>query len=214
MANMICKHQASSFKADRIILELGCGDGLLLRKLLEAERTGDTIQNNSSKSFYIGIECDNLKYNKARSVVERFSNVKLLNGSFEVLIHEFSDCSIDKIISVLPDPEFIDIQHEYRWKKFYSVLYRKLVANGSLRIVTEVIDDLLQPVTADAYDTWVQEIIEIFRELGFSLIQVLDGSPLEYESECLKRFKQDPQRIRLATFDFTKTSQYFSSAGL
>jgi tRNA G46 methylase TrmB len=211
---MICKRQASSSKADRIILELGCGDGLLLRKLLEVERTGDTVQNNSIESFYIGIECDSLKYNKARSVVERFSNVKLLNGSFEVIIHEFSDCSIDKIISVLPDPEFIDIQNQYRWRNFYSVLYRKLVANGSLRIVTELIDDLLQPVTADAYDTWIQEIIEIFRELGFSLIQVLDGSPLEYESECLKRFKQDPQRIRLATFDFTKTSQNFSSAGL
>jgi phospholipid N-methyltransferase len=211
---MICKRQASSSKADRIIIELGCGDGLLLRKLLEVERTGDTIQNNSIESFYIGIECDSLKYNKARSVVERFSNVKLLNGSFEVLIHEFSDCSIDKIISVLPDPEFIDIQNQCRWRIFYSVLYRKLVANGSLRIVTELIDDLLQPVTADAYDTWIQEIIEIFRELGFSLIQVLDGSPLEYESECLKRFKQDPQRIRLATFDFTKTSQNFNSAGL
>jgi phospholipid N-methyltransferase len=211
---MICKRQASSSKADRIIIELGCGDGLLLRKLLEVERTGDTIQNNSIESFYIGIECDSLKYNKARSVVERFSNVKLLNGSFEVIIHEFSDCSIDKIISVLPDPEFIDIQNQCRWRIFYSVLYRKLVANGSLRIVTELIDDLLQPVTADAYDTWIQEIIEIFRELGFSLIQVLDGSPLEYESECLKRFKQDPQRIRLATFDFTKTSQNFNSAGL
>ena len=211
---MICKLQASSSKADRIILELGCGDGLLLRKLLEVERTGETVQNNSSESFYIGIERDNLKYSKARSVLERFSNVKLLNGSFEVLIHEFSDCSIDKIISVLPDPEFIDIQNQCQWKNFYSVLNRKLVANGRLRIVTELIDDLLQPVTADAYDTWVQKIIEIFRDLGFSLIQVLDGSPLEYESECLKRFKQDPQRIRLASFDFTKTSQNFSSAGL
>ena len=209
---MICKHQASSFKADRIILELGCGDGLLLGKLLEAERTGDTIQNNSRKSFYIGIECDNLKYNKARSVVEHFSNVKLMNGSFEVLIHEFSDCSIDKIISVLPDPEFIDIRRQYRWKKFYCVLNRKLVANGSLRIVTELIDDLLQPVTADAYNTWVQEIIEIFGELGFSLIRILDGPPLEYESECLRRFKQDPQRICLATFDFAKTIQNFNSA--
>jgi hypothetical protein len=49
-----------------IILELGCGDGLLLRKLLEVERTGDTVQNNSIKSFYIGIECDSLKYNQAR----------------------------------------------------------------------------------------------------------------------------------------------------
>lgn len=209
---MICKHQASSFKADRIILELGCGDGLLLGKLLEAERTGDTIQINSRKSFYIGIECDNLKYNKARSVVERFSNVKLMNGSFEVLIHEFSDCSIDKIISVLPDPEFIDIRRQHRWKEFYRVLNHKLVANGSLRIVTELIDDLLQPVTADAYDTWVQDIIGIFGELGFSLIRILDGPPLEYESECLRRFKQDPQRIRLATFDFAKTIQNFNSA--
>jgi tRNA G46 methylase TrmB len=209
---MIREHRASCFKADRIILELGCGDGLLLGKLLEAERTGDTIQNNSRKSFYIGIECDNLKYNKARSVVERFSNVKLINGSFEVLIHGFSNCSIDKIISVLPDPEFIDIRRQYRWRKFYSVLNRKLVANGSLRIVTELIDDLLQPVTADAYDTWVQEIIEIFGELGFSLIRILDGPPLEYESECLRRFKQDPQRIRLATFDFAKPIQNFNSA--
>jgi SAM-dependent methyltransferase len=209
---MIHKHQASSFKADGIILELGCGDGLLLGKLLEAERTGDTIQINSRKSFYIGIERDNLKYNKARSIVERFSNVKLMNGSFEVLIHEFSDCSIDKIISVLPDPEFIDIRRQHRWKEFYRVLNHKLVANGSLRIVTELIDDLLQPVTADAYDTWVQEIIEIFGELGFSLIRILDGPPLEYESECLRRFKQDPQRIRLATFDFAKTIQNFNSA--
>jgi tRNA G46 methylase TrmB len=209
---MICKHQASSFKADRIILELGCGDGLLLGKLLEAERTGDTIQNNSRKSFYIGIECDNLKYNKARSVVEGFSNVKLMNGSYEVLIHEFSDCSIDKIISVLPDPEFIDIRRQHRWKEFYRVLNHKLVANGSLRIVTELIDDLLQPVTADAYDTWVQDIIEIFGKLGFSLIRILDGPPLEYESECLRRFKQDPQRIRLATFDFAKTIQNFNSS--
>jgi SAM-dependent methyltransferase len=209
---MICKHQASSFKADRIILELGCGDGLLLGKLLEAERTGDTIQINNRKSFYIGIECDNLKYKKARSVVEGFSNVKLMNGSFEVLIHEFSDCSIDKIISVLPDQEFIDIRHQHRWKEFYRVLNHKLVANGSLRIVTELIDDLLQPVTADAYDTWVQDIIEIFGELGFSLIRILDGPPSEYESECLRRFKQDPQRIRLATFDFAKSIQKFNSA--
>src|ERR687895_628632 len=72
-------------------------------------------------------------------------------------------------------------------------------------------DDLLQPVTADAYNTWIQEIIEIFGELGFSLIRILDGPPLEYESESLRRFKQDPQRIRLATFDFAKTNQNFNS---
>src|ERR671920_2285631 len=201
---MICKRQASSSNADRIILELGCGDGLLLGKLMEAERTGDTIQNNSSKSFYIGIECDNLKYNKARSVVELFSNVKLLNGSFEVLIHEFSDCSIDKIISVLPDPEFIDIQNQHRWKKFYHVAKNKLAEYGSIRIVTELTDDLLQPVSVQAYNVWVQRIIQTFQGLGFSLVRVLEGSPIEYESEYLERFKEDPKRIRIATFDFRK----------
>ncbi|MDQ3837861.1 MAG: class I SAM-dependent methyltransferase [Thermoproteota archaeon] len=201
---MFCEGEASSSTVSMTILELGCGDGRLLRRLLEIERAEGVIQTGRSESLYIGIEYNDSRYNKARSLLERFTNVKLLNGSFEELIHEFADSSIDKIICVLPDPEFIDIKHQDRWKKFYSVVKRKLAPDGCLRIVTELTDDLLQPVPIDVYRSWIQEIIQVFRELEFFLVWVFEGSPPEYESECLDRFKKDPERIRLATFDFAK----------
>lgn len=182
-------------------MELGSGDGRLLKKLLETEK--EDI-NDSNGSVYIGIEHNDSNFDKAKSTLEGFSNVILLNGSFEVLIHDFSDSSIDKIIAVLPDPEFIDIQNQHRWKKFYHVANNKLAVCGSLCIVTELIDDLLQPVSVEAYNVWVQWIIQTFQGLGFSLVRVLEGSPIEYESECLERFKEDPKRIRIATFDFRK----------
>jgi hypothetical protein len=50
----------------------------------------------------------------------------------------------------------------------------------------------------------VQWIIQTFQGLGFSLVRVLEGSPIEYESEYLERFKEDPERIRITTFDFRK----------
>ena len=207
---MFCKGQAVASKASFTVLELGCGDGRLLRKLVEKDRAAATVQVGSNESLYVGIEYDNSRYDIARSLLECYTNVKLLNGSFEVLIHEFPDSSIDKIISVLPDPEFIDTQYQDQWKKFYSVVHCKLSTGGCLRIVTELIDDLLQPVTIDVYNAWVEEIIQIFRALGYSLVGFLEGSPADYESECLDRFKKDPQRIRLVTFDFTKKEQRLS----
>jgi Putative methyltransferase len=199
---MTCKSPSSS-KAPKIVVELGSGDGRLLKKLVEMEKEdANAIDNNGS--LYIGIENNDLSYEKAKSTLEGFLNVILLNGSFEVLIHYFSDSSIDKIISVLPDPEFIDIQNQHQWKRFYSMANSKLALSGNLRIVTELTDDLLQPVSIEAYNVWVQQIVRAFQGLGFSLVRVLEGSPVEYESECLERFKEDPQRIRLATFDFTK----------
>ena len=182
-------------------MELGSGDGRLLKKLLDTEK--EDI-NDSNGSVYIGIENNASTFDKAKSTLEGFSNVILLNGSFEVLIHDFSDSSIDKIIAVLPDPQFIDIQNQHRWKKFYHVAKNKLAVYGSIRIVTELTDDLLQPVSVQAYNVWVQRIIQTFQGLGFSLVGVLEGSPIEYESEYLERFKEDPKRIRIATFDFRK----------
>lgn len=198
---MTCKGSSRSSKDPRIIVELGSGDGRLLKKLLEMDK--EDIKD-SNGSVYIGIENNASTFDKAKSTLEGFSNVILLNGSFEVLIHDFSDSSIDKIIAVLPDPQFIDIQNQHRWKKFYHVAKNKLAVYGSIRIVTELTDDLLQPVSVQAYNVWVQRIIQTFQGLGFSLVRVLEGSPIEYESEYLERFKEDPKRIRIATFDFRK----------
>ncbi|MDQ3972510.1 MAG: hypothetical protein M3219_03700 [Thermoproteota archaeon] len=198
---MTCKGSPRSSKHPRIIVELGSGDGRLLKKLLEMDK--EDIKD-SNGSVYIGIENNASTFDKAKSTLEGFSNVILLNGSFEVLIHDFSDSSIDKIIAVLPDPKFIDIQNQHRWKKFYQVANNKLAVYGSIRIVTELTDDLLQPVSVQAYNVWVQQIIQTFQGLGFSLVRVQEGSPIEYESEYLERFKEDPKRIRIATFDFRK----------
>ena len=129
----------------------------------------------------------------------------LLQGSFETIIHDFSDRSIDEIISVLPDPDFIDREKQQQWEKFYRVVQRKLSRQGRLRLVTELIDDLLQPVPEEAYKVWVRWLVKTFQDLGFFHLQTVEGSPIGYESECLERFKADPERIRIATFDFVKS---------
>jgi hypothetical protein len=77
-------------------------------------------------------------------------------------------------------------------------------SHGRFLLITELIDDLLQPVSDEAYNAWVHWIVYTFQNLGFILVKSNEGPPDEYESECLERFKGDPERIRLATFDFVK----------
>ena len=188
----------------KLIVELGMGDGRLLRKLLEADKEADRRAANGKSRKYVGIELDRSNYEIAKSLLKNYANVKLVNGSFEVLINDFLDCSIDEIISVLPDPKFIDIQSQYIWDKFYRIVNRKMSRHGRFLLVTEVIDDLLQPVSDEAYNAWVHWIAYTFQNMGFILVKSNEGPPDEYESECLERFKGDPERIRLATFDFIK----------
>lgn len=186
------------------IVELGTGDGRLLKKLIEIERIKICDGVTKVGNIYVGIELDDSNYNKAKSTLQGFTNVLMIKGSFEVLINAFSDGSIDEIISVLPDPDFIDIEKQYRWQNFYKVMNRKMSGRGMFRLVTELIDDLLQPVPEDAYKSWVHRVVDTFKNLGFSLLQMSEGSPEGYESECLERFISDPERIRIATFDFMK----------
>ena len=188
----------------KLIVELGMGDGRLLRKLLEADKEADRRAANGKSRKYVGIELDRSNYEIAKSLLKNYANVKLVNGSFEVLINDFLDCSIDEIISVLPDPKFIDIQSQDIWDKFYRIVNRKMSRDGRFLLVTEVIDDLLQPVSDEAYSAWVHWIVYTFQNMGFILVNSNEGPPDEYESECLERFKGDPERIRLATFDFIK----------
>lgn len=202
---MTQKIPPGSSKSPKIIVELGIGNGRLLKKLVEMEKENNGNATNKIRSLYIGIELDNSNCDKARSTLGSFTNVTLLHGSFETIMHDFSDRSIDEINSVFPDPDFIDREKQQRWEKFYRVIQRKLSSQGRFRLITELIDDLLQPVPEEAYKVWVRWLIETFQDLGFFLLQTVDGSPLGYESECLERFKADPERIRVATFDFAKS---------
>jgi hypothetical protein len=203
---MIIRKVPRSSASPKLILELGMGDGRLLRKLLEADKEADRRAANGKSQTYVGIELDRSNYERAKSLLENYVNVKLLNGSFEVLINDFLDCSIDEIISVLPDPKFIDIQNQDIWDKFYRIVYQKMSRHGRFVLVTELIDVLLQPVSDEAYKSWVHWIVYTFQNLGFILVKSNEGPPKEYESECLGRFKGDPERIRLATFDFIKSA--------
>lgn len=201
---MISREVPCSSESIKLIVELGMGDGRLLRKLLEADKEADRKAANGKSRKYVGIELDRSNYERAKSLLKNYANVKLVNGSFEVLINDFLDCSIDEIISVLPDPKFIDIQSQDIWDKFYRIVNRKMSRHGRFLLVTELIDDLLQPVSDEAYNAWVHWIVYTFQNLGFILVKSNEGPPDEYESECLERFKGDPERIRLATFDFVK----------
>ena len=189
----------------KVIVELGIGNGSLLKKLVDMEKENNGNATTRSGSLYIGIELDSLKCDTARSALQGYANVTLLFGSFETIIHDFSDLSIDEIISVFPEPDFIDREKQQQWEKFYRVVQRKLSRQGRLRLVTELIDDLLQPVPEEAYKVWVRWLVKTFQDLGFFHLQTVEGSPLGYESECLERFKADPERIRIATFDFVKS---------
>jgi tRNA G46 methylase TrmB len=193
-----------SSESQKIIVELGMGNGRLLKTLLEANKDISQSAINEKTPMYVGIEVNSSDYNKAKSLLQGFTNVTLINGSFEQLINDFSDHSIDEVISVLPDPDFIDVEKQDQWQRFYKVMNRKMSTQGRFRLVTELIDDLLQPVSEEIYNVWIHWIINTFEDIGFSLMQIVEGSPAEYESECLERFKGDPERIRLATFDFIK----------
>ena len=201
---MISREVPRSSESLKLIVELGMGDGRLLRKLLETNKETDRKAADGKSLKYVGIELDRSNYDRAKSLLKNYANVKLVNGSFEVLINDFLDCSIDEIISVLPDPKFIDIESQDIWDKFYRIMNQKMSRHGRFLLVTELIDDLLQPVSDEVYNSWVHWIVYTFQNMGFILVKSNEGPPDEYESECLERFRGDPERIRLATFDFVK----------
>src|SRR5919197_4206562 len=151
-----------SSESQKIIVELGMGNGCLLKRLFEVNKYTSQSAISEKKPMYIGIEDNRLEYNKARSLLHGFTNVILINGSFEQLINDFSDHSIDEIISVLPDPDFIDIENKDQWQKFYRIMNRKMSTQGRFRLVTELIDDLLRPVSEEVYKIWKHWVVNTF----------------------------------------------------
>lgn len=177
----------------RVIVELGMGDGRLLESL--AKRDGN--------SLYIGIELDNEQCDRARSRIA-LANVAIVSGSIEDVVPTFPDASVDRFIAVLPDPAFIDEKKQDRWKPFYKTVHAKLKPGGTLQLVTEITDELLQPVSDGVYAKWAAWLKTSFLSVGFVLAGQQEGAPAQYSSRCLDQFRGDLERIRMITLDLKK----------
>jgi tRNA G46 methylase TrmB len=177
----------------RIVVELGMGDGRLLESLAQRDRN----------SLYVGIELDKEQCVLAESRIT-VSNVTILSGSFEDILPTFPDGSVDRFIAVLPDPKFIDEKKEHSWKPLYNAVYSKLKLGGTLELVTEMTDELLQPVSDEAYVKWAAQLKASFVAIGFDLTDQHEGAPSQYSSRCLDQFREDPERVRMATFELAK----------
>ena len=90
-------------KYEKVFVELGSGDGRLLKKLVGYETSRNILA--------IGIELDTSQYEKSCELMEK-NNIHFVNNSFEILLPDFPDESIDSIISVLPAPRYIDSDYQ------------------------------------------------------------------------------------------------------
>lgn len=181
-------------KYEKVFVELGSGDGRLLKKLV-----GDETSRNI---LAIGIELDTSQYEKSCDLIEK-NNIHFINNSFEVLLPDFPDESIDSIISVLPAPRYIDSDYQELWVPFYQIVLKKLKETGSLILVTELTDDLFQPVSASDFVAWKYWLESVFISIGFKL-RTIDGVPSNFSSQFLDQFKGDPERIKIATLIMRK----------
>lgn len=179
----------------KVIVELGIGDGQLLEKIAGHDKNVDTI--------YIGIEINANLYDGAKSRIS-LTNVILIKGSYKAVIATFPDNSIDKVISILPSPEFIDQSKQDIWESFYKCLFAKLKKNGIFQLVTELTNDLFEPVSDNMYDDWVKWLISTFNGIGYKVLSKKDGPPRGYSTRFLDQFKGDSKRIRILTLNLKK----------
>ncbi len=177
----------------RTVVELGCGDGVLLHRLSKKYKN----------SFLIGIELDKEKFQNCLQLINA-ENVKLINDSFLSIVPFFENNSIEKFIAILPDPKFIDLKKQETWQKFYSQIFEKLKKNGVLIIITEITDEMLNPVSIGQYNNEVDKIECIFNTIGFKTIKKSDRYPSMYSTTLLKKFSKDKERIKIVFFSFLK----------
>ena len=182
-------------KNKKIIVELGMGDGKLLNLLSNSKHNFDC--------YFIGIEKKEENFNIAKKNIKS-PNVMLLNYSFETILPLFNDESIHKVILVLPDPKYIDKTYRYEWELFYKTIYKKLQKNGIFILITEITNELLEPVTDNYFYKEVNNLKQIFKLIGFILLKDFEGIQENYVSSYLQLFSGDPLRIRIINFEFIK----------
>ena len=184
-------------KYDKIIVELGSGDGKLLYQL--------SNKGEEAATFYLGIEIDASQYRKSCLLLpNRKSNLLFVNSQFELLIDQLPDCSADEILSILPHPKYIDRENKRFWKPIYKTILHKIKKNGHLLLITEFTDELFSPVIYDEYMNWKEWIFEAFTDLGFYVENVIEGVPYNYTSKFIDLFSNDQERIKILTIYLTK----------
>jgi len=152
--NIVSTISLSEF--DKVVIEIGIGDGQLLEGVIDYE--------NSPNTCYI----------------------------------------VDQFIFVLPPPIYIDRELESQWTLLYQKIYKKLKEKGNLTLVTEVTNDLLEPVSNDEFMSWKTWLTFVFVTLGFTLVEVFNECPLHYRSRFLEQFKADQLRIKIITLILEK----------
>jgi SAM-dependent methyltransferase len=184
---------------DKLVVELGMGDGQLLHDIIK--------YRNSPKTCYVGIEIESKQIQKARDKLKqmRGKNIYLINDSFERVLLYFADNCVDEFIFVLPPPYYIDKSMESQWILLYQNIYKKLKERGTLIIVTEIIDDLLGPVSDNEFRLWKEWLRSRFVSVGFRVKGIFNDSPSYYSSYFLDQFKGDQSRIKLITLILTKS---------
>jgi SAM-dependent methyltransferase len=185
-----------------VVIELGIGDGQLLEAVINYE--------NSPNTCYVGIEIDAAQIQKARDRMTG-KNIFLINESIEKVIPLLPDNCVHHFIFVLPPPKYIDRKMESQWTLLYQKIYKKLKENGTLTLVTEVTNDLLEPVSNDEFRSWKTWLASIFVSFGFTLREVFNECPLHYRSHFLEQFRSDQLRIKIITLILEKphTSGYY-----
>ena len=168
------------------------GDGRLL----------DMLARSHPDAKFTGVETDASLCAQAKSLIP--GNAKVANKKCEQLVPDLADDSIDMFIAVLPDPSLIDRAGESKWKEFYQQLYAKLKPGGIFRLITELTNELFEPIPDSVYQEWTQWLVSCFGSIGFEIMSQYEGSPSEYSSRCLEQFRGDPSRIRLVTLDLGK----------
>lgn len=187
-------------KYEKIIVEIGSGDGRLLTNLANLY--------DKENNLLIGIEIDQPQYISSCTRIKgrkKNNSVQFINESLENVLAGFQDNTIDTVISVLPHPNYIDRANQDKWIPIYNTILGKMKAHGDFILVTETIDDLLQPVSPSNYRVWKAWLVETFSSIGFDLLAVIDdGAPSCFSSHYLDKFLDDPERIRIVTLMLTK----------
>lgn len=188
---------------DKIIIEIGSGDGRLLHNLSNLY--------DRDKVLLIGIEIDHAQYIDSCIGIdgdeewEKNKNIQFINEPFEDVLANFNDNSVDTVISVLPHPKYIDPINQNTWIPIYKTILDKIKVCGYFILVTELIDELLQPVSPSNYIVWKRWLIKTFSLMGFEICRIIDGgAPSYFSSHYLDKFMNDPERIKIISLIMIK----------